>query len=453
MRGIRTLRTRLFLWFFGAIVVAFASSAAVVGCTRPEAFTTGAEVLARNVSTRLALDWDDAKATDDFVEEVRRVTGFEVRLFRDPGKLPPNVKRVALRGGLFAPNGPERVFVPILRGGELVGALQMERYGGGFRPAPLWRLGLGLLAAMLVVIVAASRVANELARPLERLGEAADRFGAGDLAFRTDLADAPKRWIASEVHGVAVAFNEMAARVEATVRGQRELLGAISHELRSPLGRARVALEIARDRVNDEAAPESRRSPVAQLGEIERQLAEVDVILGDLLAVTRAGLADLRREPTAIVPWIRARADEERAAGAIEIDATSIDDSASVDADRALLARAFHNVVANAHAHGHPEDAPLRVVVGPGEAPGTVVIGVRDRGPGFAPDFLPRAFEPFVRGDAARARVGGGGTGLGLALVRRIAEAHGGSATAANLVEGETIVGAEVCITLKLGRA
>lgn len=444
MRGPRTLRTRLFLWFFSAILVAFATSALVVGCTRPEAFTTGAEVLARNVSTQLATTWDDPNATDAFVDEVRRVTGFEVRLFRDPTKLPSNVKRVALRGGAFAPNGPERVFVPIVRSGDLVGALQMERYGGGFRPAPLWRLGLGLLAAMLVIIVAAGHVSNQLARPLERLGEAADRFGAGDLAFRTDIADASKRWVASEVHGVAVAFNGMARRVEATVRGQRELLGAISHELRSPLGRARVALEIARDRVSDDAAPESRRSPIAQLGEIEKQLGEVDAILGDLLAVTRAGLADLRKAPVAIVPWLRERAAEESAEGRIEIDAGDVGDDVLVQADAALLSRALHNLVANARAHGHPEGAPLAIAVRTEAA--SLTFAVRDHGPGFAPDFLSRAFEPFVRGDASRARVGGGGTGLGLALVRRIAEAHGGTAEARN-VEG----GAEVTVALPRG--
>jgi len=441
MRGIRTLRTRLFLWFFGAIVLAFASSAAVVGCARPEAFTTGAEVLARNVSSELAARWDDPKATDDFVAEVRRVTGFEVKLVRDPARLPPNVARVAKRGGLFAPAGPEQVFVPIVRGGELLGALRMERYGGGFRPAPLWRLGLGLAAAMLVIVVAAGHVSNQLARPLERLGEAAARFGGGDLAFRTDVAEAPKRWVASEVHGVAVSFNEMAARVEATVRGQRELLGAISHELRSPLGRARVALEIARDRASDDAAPESRRSPAPQLAVIERELGEVDAILGDLLAVTRAGLADLRREPLAVVPWVRARADEERAAGPIDVVVEGVADDATIHADRALLGRALHNVVANARAHGHPAGEPLVVTV---RAEGArVAIVVRDRGPGFPADFLPRAFDAFARGDSARARIGDGGTGLGLALVRRIVEAHGGTAEAHN-VDG----GAEVSVNL-----
>ena len=441
MRGPRSLRARLFLWFLAAIVVAFASSALVVGCSRPEAFTTGAEVMARTVSARLAAVWDDPAATDAFVAEVRNVTGFDVRLFREPQKLPPVVRRVAQRGGLFAPGGPERVFVPVMRNGVLVGALQMERYGGGFRQQPLWRLALALAAALLVLALAAGRVSNELARPLETLAQAADRFGAGDLAFRTDLADAPNRWVAHEVHGVALAFNKMAARVEATVRGQRELLGAISHELRSPLGRARVAVEIVRDRTaGDEDTGAARRPIAPQLDVIETQLKEVDTILGDLLAVTRAGLADLRREPLALVPWLRARLDEERHAGPIVLE-TVIGDELEILGDAALLARAMHNVVANARVHGHPTAEALVVRV-TADA-GRVRIAVCDRGPGFAPGFLPRAFDPFVRGDAARARVATGGSGLGLALVRRIAEAHGGGASARNAPGG-----AEVTIEL-----
>jgi two-component system OmpR family sensor kinase len=285
----------------------------------------------------------------------------------------------------------------------------------------------------LVLAVAAGRVSNQLARPLETLERSADRFGAGDLAFRTDLADAPNRWVALEVQGVALAFNKMAARVEATVRGQRELLGAISHELRSPLGRARVAVEIARDRIAPQSAEDATTTaarPIApQLDVIDAQLQEVDTILGDLLAVTRAGLADLRREPLMLVPWLRARLDEERREGPIVLE-TDVGDDVALSIDAALLARAVHNVIANARVHGHPATEPLVMRVTADAA--RVRLAVCDRGPGFAPDFLTRAFDPFVRGDAARARVATGGSGLGLALVRRIAEAHGGSAYARN---------------------
>lgn len=438
MSAPRPLRTRLLVWFLGAILLAFASSGLAVGCSRPESFTTGADVLARNVATNLAAVWDDAKATDAFVDDVRRVTGFEVRLVHDPGKLPPVVHRVARRGGPFAPAGPELVYVPVVRGGQLVGALEMQRYGGGFRPYPLWRLLLALGVALSVIMLVVVRVASELARPLERLGDAADRFGAGDLAFRTDLADARAGWVALEVQSVALRFNEMAARVEATVRSQRELLGAISHEIRSPLGRARIALEIARERVEAEGAD---RKAAAPLDEIEKQIGEVDVILGDLLAATRAGLSDLRTESVELVPWLLSRLDDERRGGAIDFVA-DIDATTRVRVDSALLGRALHNVVSNARHHGHPDGAPLAVsVTRDGDS---VRVAVRDRGPGFAAEFLGRAFEPFARGDAARARVGSGGSGLGLALVKSIAVAHAGDAFAENVVEDGAVVGAVV---------
>jgi signal transduction histidine kinase len=270
----------------------------------------------------------------------------------------------------------------------------------------------------------AGRVANLLSRPLERLAQAADRFGGGDLAFRADVART--RWVALEVHEVGVAFNRMAERVEAMVRGQRELLGAISHELRSPLGRARIALEIARDRLASD-----ERSPGGALDDVEKQLGAIDTILGDLLDVTRAGLADLRRETRPFVEWLRARVAEEPTPPAVELEADAASSELSFAFDGPLLARAVHNLLLNARAHGHPEAEPLRVEVSLAE--GRLRVVVRDRGPGFPPGLAERAFEPFVRGDAARVRpTVGAGYGLGLAIVRRIVEAHGGTAFAKN---------------------
>jgi hypothetical protein len=104
MRRPHTLRSRLFFWFVGAIVLAMFTSAMVVSTARPES-TTGAEALARNVADRLAFDWDDPEATRAFVGEVRDVTGFDVRLVRDPHRLPMHVHRVAERGGAIAPDG------------------------------------------------------------------------------------------------------------------------------------------------------------------------------------------------------------------------------------------------------------------------------------------------------------------------------------------------------------
>jgi signal transduction histidine kinase len=449
MRRPRTLRSRLFSWFFGAIALAILTSALVMIATRPEA-TNGVEIMSRNVGARLAGVWDDPDAVGAFVGEVRDVTGFEVRLVREPKKLPPHVRRIAEHGGSIAPDGPAHIFVPVARDGVLLGALEMDRFFP--RPAAWgwWRLVLALVLVHAVLSVMARRIADLLARPLEQLAYAADRVGGGDLAFRTDVVR-ERRWVAMEVRDVAVAFNRMADRVEAMVRGQRELLGAISHELRSPLGRARVALEIARDRLPAPIAPDASpdRAPAGALDDMERELASIDSILGDLLDVTRAGLADLRKETRVFDEWLRARIAEEPTPPAIEVDVAPEVRELRLAFDAALLARALHNVLVNARVHGHDASEPLRVRLSrEGEC---LRVAVEDRGPGFAPGLADKAFEPFVRGEPSRARPpGSAGYGLGLAIVRRIVEAHGGRVLARNNPSNHGTSGATILFDLPI---
>ena len=437
MRGPRTLRSRLFSWFFGAILLAIITSAVVVGTTRTDSGSGVEATAATHMAGRLARDWDDPGIERAYLEEIRDVTGLEARLVRDARRVPAHVRRVADHGGTLAP-GADRVFVPVVRDGTLLGALEMTRPGERTARWVWWRLPLTLVAVMAVLSLMANRVANLLARPLEHLARAADRFGGGDLSVRADVGGAGG-WVAAEVREVAVSYNRMADRVEATVRGQRELLGAISHELRSPLGRARVALEIARDRAARETP--SERSTTAALEDIDRELGGIDTILGELLDVTRAGLADLRTEVTDIEPWIRARIADEPVPPEITLLVPAGAGGVTAPLDGALLGRALHNLLVNARAHGHPPDRPIDVRMLPKEH--SVEIVVRDRGPGFARGFAERAFEPFVRGDSSRSRpTAGAGYGLGLAIVRRVVEAHGGRAFARNAVDGEG--GAEV---------
>jgi signal transduction histidine kinase len=412
------LKTRLFIWFLAAIVLAAVSSSLSVVLTRPDGDAQGTprQVVARTMSGRLSRMWDDRAACEAYVAEMREVTGFDFRLLRDPDAFPRSVQRAGRRAnGVLTFDPDEGAFIPIAKDGALVGAVQFDASGAH---RPWWRLVAALGVGGIVLAIAAQRVSKDLARPLEVVAEAADRFGRGDLGARAKID--PARGGSAEVQQVAHAFDTMANRVEVTVRDQRELLGAISHEIRSPLGRARVALEIARER----AAADARVG--APLDDLERQLADVDAILEDLLAVARAGLTDLHRAPTPLLPWLRRRLAAE--GGEVELVATAEDAAISVAIDGALLGRALHNLLGNARAHGHPEDIPLAVhVIDRGQA---VRVEVRDEGPGFAEELLPRVFEPFVRGDASRAH--GAGTGLGLALVRRIVEAHGGSSFALN---------------------
>jgi signal transduction histidine kinase len=440
MRRNRPLRSRLFSWFVGAILLAMATSSLVIFSTRPDQ-ANPVEAVARNISTHLAAIWDDDDATRSYLAEIRRVTGFEARLVRGPNRLSRHVYRLAARGVAIAPDGM-RVFLPVVRSGDVVGAVEIERFGPRPAPAAWWRFALALFLALAVLSAMAGGVAEQLARPLERLADAADRFGGGDLRARAQLAGPGRRGMTREVLHVALSFNRMADRVENMVRSQRELLGAISHELRSPLGRARVALEIARDRL---AAEPAERSAAGPLNEVETQLVSIDSILGDLLDVTRAGLTDLRKQTLSLQAWLRPLLAREPSPPALDL----VEDPAAGDLvlafDAALLERAVHNLLENARAHGHPAELAIEVHVA--RVASSARVTVRDRGPGLPAGFAERAFEPFVRAETSRARpTEGAGHGLGLAIVRRVVEAHAGSVFARNAVGG----GAEIGFDLPL---
>jgi two-component system, OmpR family, sensor kinase len=429
-RRLRRLQVRLLGWFLGAIVLAIGASVLVAMLTSTEN-DNPTRVVSKHVQRKLARTWDDPVATDQYVAELRETTGLDMRVRRGVDLFPVG-RRFRGNNGIVFEDGV--AYVPVVKNGEIVGALEL-RTGA---PAPQWwRVVVALGAALLVLGGVAGRVSKRLARPLEHLAQTAERFGSGDLTARTGIEQLPRRWVAEEVRDVGRAFDGMADRIARVVLEQRELLAAISHELRSPLGRARIAVEIARD----------RPAPGAALDDIERQLVEMDSILGDLLASARAGLADVRLEEQALVPWLRKRVATEKD-GPIEMNVSEAAEAARVKIDAALLGRALHNLFANAWNHGHPKDRPLEVtvaLVGP-----SVRVAVRDHGPGFSATVLPRAFEPFVTGTDAARSPGAHGMGLGLSLVRRIVEAHGGTAAAVNVAEGELVTGAEVAFVLPL---
>lgn len=415
------LRTRLFAWLLAAIVAGMVSSTTAWMLLRSEVDSGPLRTMSRALGAEVTAEWDDPKAVDATIEHTRAATGAELKLRRDVASLPASVR--SHHTSLVFEKG--ECYVPIIREGKVVGALEFPAEAP---PGRIVRTIVFLCVALIVLAIAARSISALVVRPLEHVAQAAHKFGDGELATRAG----DDKHASPEVREVAKAFDTMATRVERMVRDQRDLLAAVSHELRSPLGRARVALELARDQGATQPA----------IDRVDRSLTEVDSILGDLLAITRAGLSDLHKQPTPLVPFLRQRLTDTDGPKVI----VSGDEKLVAGIDPALFGRAVANVIDNARHHAGPGDIHVTV-----EARGDhTLVSVRDHGGGVPTEILEKVFDPFVRGDTARTHQSGHqSTGLGLAIVRRVVEAHGGSATIRN-VEGAAgkIIGAEVSIEL-----
>jgi signal transduction histidine kinase len=269
---------------------------------------------------------------------------------------------------------------------------------------PQWPPGVGLLAllALLFVAVAAGAypVVRSLTRRLESLQAGVERFGAGSLGQRVDESGR------DEVAALARSFNLAAERIEALLRSHQSLLANASHELRSPLARLKMAVAMLPH------ADASRRDPLRR--EAEANIAELDALVEEVLLASRldAGAWSLKRES---VELLGLSAEE-----AARVDAQVSGAPCTVSGDERLLRRALRNLLENARRYGAGE---IEVFV---ERVGAAArLRVCDRGPGVPEAFRERIFEAFFRlpGHAERE----GGAGLGLSLVKQIAERHGGS--------------------------
>ncbi|MEA2437106.1 MAG: two-component system, OmpR family, sensor kinase [Thermoleophilaceae bacterium] len=283
-------------------------------------------------------------------------------------------------------------------------------------------LVIGLLAGYLV----AARTAG----PLRRMARIAARVDAGELSPR--MAQGGPR---DEVRALADSFDLMLDRLEDAFARQRAFASDASHELRTPLTVIRGQLEVLA-RQSDPSPEDVRR--VERL--VRTEILRMERLVDDLLVLARADEREfLRRRPVDLPPFARELLDGARPTAARRFELGPIP-MGVVDADPDRLAQALRNLLRNAIEY--TSDGGIVRLTG-AAAGDRVTLAVEDDGPGIPPTHRERVFDRFHRTDSARTRVRGG-AGLGLAIARAIAEAHGGTIYAAESPEG----GARVVIEL-----
>ncbi|MBM3646504.1 MAG: HAMP domain-containing histidine kinase [Alphaproteobacteria bacterium] len=399
---------RLYLKFYLAILAVlavFVGAAALLwwlaedeGRT-PQYFEVAAELTGALLPDAAA----PAREQQAALEALHRKLRFDIALYRPDGamiamagkpppRFDPNRARPGWRRG---PGGPN--FTLRLPDGRWLVARQVRE-----RTNPIFWITAFLALVALAVAVGAYPVVRGLGRRLERLQAGVDRFGS-DLGARVKVEGR------DEVAALAQSFNRSAQRIEELVAAHRLLLANCSHELRTPLARIALAASL----LGDGADAKTRES-------LKQDIAELDRLIEEILLTSRldAQPALERREPVDLL----ALAAEEAAHYDLEAAGTPI----IVLGDRLLLRRLIRNLLENAKRYGG--DGPIGISVSDsgGDPGGIARLEVVDHGPGIPAAERERIFEPFYR--LAETGEAGRGSGLGLALVRQIAQRHGGSA-------------------------
>lgn len=348
---------------------------------------------------------EDPVMTQAIVERFAKAFDADIALYSSDGRLlaaagqdlPPPPPGGGSFGddeddGWFGGHGHRRPFIIDLGDGRALVAQLDVPWDGPKRGA----LGYLVLIAG-VIALAAYPFVRQLTRRLESLRAGVEAFGKGDLVVRVPVEGK------DEVAAVAKSFNAAADRIERLVGAHRALLANASHELRSPVTRLRMAMDLYE-------TPQDGRARE----EILRNLGEIDELVDEILLASRLDHVKTLERPERLD--LLALVTEECARHGVEATGAPAD----VTGDARLLTRLVRNLVVNALRHGRP---PVDVEVR--EDRKRVLLSVRDHGDGLPKGEETRVFEPFYR-PAGRSEATGG-WGLGLALVRQIAEHHGGS--------------------------
>jgi two-component system sensor histidine kinase CpxA len=422
-----SLFAKILLWFWCTLAITLVGSAFISALNVNRNASDAESPAARMVTLQLeearsAYETGGRPALQAFLETLRRV-------YHARGILTDEQGRDLLTGESRA----DLVLKARRRPGLsifMVGQETVARIGGDgrywfFFLVPRSNIGMWIITPEhiffgAVAVLLCYAFAMHLTSPVRSLQKAVERFGHGDLAARAE----PSR--RDELGDLARAFNRMAGRTETLLAAERRLLLDISHELRSPLARLGVAVELARSGADLESA----------LNRIQKESDRLNSLVGQLLQVTRAegDPASLRRDSLRLDELVQQLVDD------AHIEATARDvrlqyeasDPIMVEGDPELLRRSIENVLRNAIRYT-PAGSAIGISVTRNDA--RAAVRVRDAGPGVPEEALPRLFDAFYRVETDRNR-GTGGIGLGLSIARRAIELHKGSIGARNAHPG-----------------
>ncbi len=424
----RSLFARILLWFLVTVVVTVVGGIAISNLNRPaqrRPFPSLSRLLL--TEARSAYESGGKEGLGAYLQYAFSATGVRGALIDiASGKdLLTGEEHPAPPPGL-RPSRPIPPWLPFRGGpppslfGASDGRYRFLIFPDGAGPGP-WIFLPQQIWALFAALALCYALAAYLTAPLRHLQKAVERFGKGDFTAR---ASSGRR---DELGDLARTFDRMAGRIQTLLEAERRLLLDISHEVRSPLARLSVAVELARSGTDAEFA----------INRIQREADRLNTLVGELLQITRAegDPGTLRAGPVRLDALLQDLVEDcsiearDRSA-ALKLNAP---DPVTVSGDGELLRRAVENVVRNAIRF-----APAGTAVEVGlskRSVNTALITVRDFGPGVPEESLERIFDAFYRVEAHRNRASGG-VGLGLSIARRAVDLHRGVMHARNANPG-----------------